>query len=41
MTSNSLCPLSLAGDSIYAENISILYLYLRKDITPENEGPSG
>jgi hypothetical protein len=33
-------PLPPAGDSIYAENISILYLYMRNDITPENERPS-
>jgi len=24
----------------YTEYIFILYLYMRKDITPENEGPS-
>jgi hypothetical protein len=40
MKSNMLCPLSPTGRSIYAEDISILYLYMRKDITPENEGLS-
>jgi hypothetical protein len=25
---------------VYTEYISILYLYMRKDITPENEGLS-
>lgn len=32
--------LFLTGRSIYTEYIFILYLYLRKDITPENERPS-
>ena len=43
MKSNSSCHLSrtlcrFAGGSIDVENISILYLYLSKDITPEKEG---
>jgi hypothetical protein len=43
MKSNILCHLSrtlclFAGGSIDAEQISILYLCLSKDITPEKEG---